>query len=230
MQKKKNLRLFGICDITCDLDGSIQFLTEYTSIDRPFFVYDPITGQKSFDTNIPTNNILYHAVDHLPTELAFDASTHFSDKLHEFLPNVVKSGIDVPLDQQELRPEIKRAVITHDGNLTPMFDYIATLRQTREELKHKKGFHPKEVMKKTKSFTTLKISGHLFDTKGINEIFDALEKSGMKFRVIELNLGQNKDSNSYAFLQVFSGEDEKFLEAIEEIYALGEKHNFEIVE
>jgi alpha-aminoadipic semialdehyde synthase len=37
------LRLIGVCDITCDFQGSIEFLKEFTTIDEPFYVYDPAT-------------------------------------------------------------------------------------------------------------------------------------------------------------------------------------------
>ena len=34
------LRLMAISDITCDFAGSIQFMTKFTTIDEPFFVYN----------------------------------------------------------------------------------------------------------------------------------------------------------------------------------------------
>lgn len=95
----KKLRLMGICDITCDLDGSIEFLRQYTVIDKPFFIYDPINDTESYDCNAPTENILYHAVDHMPTELAFDASTHFSNKLYPFLERMALSDMQKDLDE-----------------------------------------------------------------------------------------------------------------------------------
>lgn len=38
-------RLLGICDITCDINGSIEFNRYSTKIDNPYFSYDPITFQ-----------------------------------------------------------------------------------------------------------------------------------------------------------------------------------------
>ena len=38
-----NLRLLGICDVTCDSDGSIECLKKFTSPDRPFFFYNTQT-------------------------------------------------------------------------------------------------------------------------------------------------------------------------------------------
>jgi alpha-aminoadipic semialdehyde synthase len=229
--EQKNLRMFGICDVTCDFEGSIQFLTEFTSIDKPFYVYDPITGEKSYETDKPTNNILYQSVDHLPTELAFDASTHFAEKLSPFIENIALSDISKPFEEQGLCPEIKRAVITWNGALTPSFRYIAELRAANESIKKLKGFETKEpTMKKAQSFTTLKFKGHLFDTKGINEIFDILEKYQLHFRVLEINIGQSPAEMTTAFIQVFSKDLEKYGQAVDAIYDVGDKHKLDISE
>jgi hypothetical protein len=41
---------------------------EYTSIEEPFYIYNPTTGVSSRELDVP--GILYHAVDHLPSECA----------------------------------------------------------------------------------------------------------------------------------------------------------------
>jgi alpha-aminoadipic semialdehyde synthase len=40
---EKNIRLLGIADISCDLHGAIEITEKFTTIDRPFFIYNPIT-------------------------------------------------------------------------------------------------------------------------------------------------------------------------------------------
>mmetsp|Transcript_20531 Transcript_20531/g.17926 ORF Transcript_20531/g.17926 Transcript_20531/m.17926 type:complete len:553 (+) Transcript_20531:78-1736(+) len=227
---EKRLRLMGICDITCDLEGSIEFLRQYTVIDRPFFIYDPINDTESYDCNAPTKNILYHAVDHMPTELAFDASTHFSTKLLPFIEKMAFSDMEKPLEEQNLPPEIERAVITWNGALTPKFKYIAGMRKVNEESKKKKNFKNKPNLKKNASFTTLKIRGHLFDTQGINTIFDKLEEYGVKFRVLEMDIGQSSDERTSAFVQVFAKDPKNFNAAIEEVYEVAEKNKLEVSE
>jgi alpha-aminoadipic semialdehyde synthase len=228
---EKNSRLIGISDITCDLDGSIEFLRHETVIDKPFFIYDPINDTESYDCLAPTNNILYHAVDHMPTELAFDASTHFSNKLFPFLEKMALSDMTKPLAEQGLPDEIARAVITWNGELTPKFKYIADMRRVNEETKKMKH-HQREKpdLKKNTSFTTLKIQGHLFDTQGINAIFDKFEHFGIKFRVLEMNIGQNTEEDTSAFVQVFSKDPKNFNAAIEEVYDVAEKHKIDVSE
>jgi alpha-aminoadipic semialdehyde synthase len=43
MQEEGRSRLIGVCDITCDLEGSIQFLKKFTDCDSPFYTYFPQT-------------------------------------------------------------------------------------------------------------------------------------------------------------------------------------------
>ena len=38
----KKLRLLGIADISCDLHGGMEFTERFTSIDKPFFIYEPV--------------------------------------------------------------------------------------------------------------------------------------------------------------------------------------------
>ena len=46
---------------------------------------------------------------------------------------MVKSDASKDIDEQGLIPELKKAVITSNGKLTPMFEYITELR-TKNEL------------------------------------------------------------------------------------------------
>ena len=43
-------------------------MQEYTSIEEPFYVYNPLDGSSNKAMHVP--GILYHAVDHLPSECA----------------------------------------------------------------------------------------------------------------------------------------------------------------
>lgn len=224
----KKLRLFGICDVTCDIEGSIDFLKSHTNLDEPFFLYDPITGESSKDMTKPSTSILYQAVDHLPTELAWDSSTYFADKLFPFVENIAMSDISKPFEDQQLMEPIKRAIITASGQLTPAFRYIARLRKANEEMKHKTMFHKKMPEKKNLSFISLKLMGHLFDTKAINQIFDYLEEHGVNFRVLELEIGQSNDELSSAYLQIFSKNRDNFNNALDTIYEIGEKYALKI--
>lgn len=124
--KLGKLRLFGVTDITCDYPvSSVQLLKKLTKIEKPFYSIDPLTGTLEEDfVKMSVNAILYHAVDHLPSELPFDSSNHFSEKLSPFMLDILSS--DYPCDYKEgdLPPEIHNAIETWNGKLTPKFDYL----------------------------------------------------------------------------------------------------------
>ena len=65
------------------------------------------------------------AVDNLPTELARDASTAFSQALLKFIPGIASCDMTVPFDLNNLPPEIKKAVVVYNGELTPDFKYLS---------------------------------------------------------------------------------------------------------
>jgi len=79
--------LIAIADISCDINGSIEFLEKTTSVEHPFFYYDPIADQiydriesKHNDDN-KRSTITVLGVDILPTELAKESSKHFGNAL-----------------------------------------------------------------------------------------------------------------------------------------------------
>ena len=53
-------RLIGICDISADPGGSIEFMNECTTIDEPFCLYDADMNQdkKTFKVNTIDNLIM----------------------------------------------------------------------------------------------------------------------------------------------------------------------------
>ena len=75
--EQKRLRLLGICDVSCDLNGSIECLQEYTQPEQPFFYHNSRTGVQSFDNTYEMGKFPYLAVDFLPCELAYDACKVF---------------------------------------------------------------------------------------------------------------------------------------------------------
>ena len=129
-------RLVAVGDISCDPQGSLEFLTKTTSIDSPLFIYDP-KSRETFDAASDKDymyrpGILMLAVDNLPTELPKEATTYFGDKLLPHVEAIAKSkfvGVAYEDMKKDLPAEIFRAVITANGELTPPFKYIADLRK-----------------------------------------------------------------------------------------------------
>jgi alpha-aminoadipic semialdehyde synthase len=114
------LRVTG--DISCDIEGAIECTVRCTKVDKPVFVYNPFTGETT--DGYAGEGPVVMAVDILPSELPREASEDFSGVLREFVPSIAQANYSVPFEQLALPPEIKRAVIVYQGELTPNYRYI----------------------------------------------------------------------------------------------------------
>ena len=117
------LRLQVVGDVSCDIGGSVECLVKATEPDNPHFVYDPITGEVSDGT--AGRGLVMMAVDNLPCELPAEASVAFSDALEPFVADLVRADLSLPLEQVQLPPPMRAALILHRGELTPDYHYIA---------------------------------------------------------------------------------------------------------
>merc|ERR1719449_556888 len=91
-----NDRLLGVCDITCDADGSVP-TRQFSQIEQPFYIFNALTERVS--TSLDGPGVLFHAVDHLPSELPREASEHFGNCLVEFLPSLANTVAPINADQ-----------------------------------------------------------------------------------------------------------------------------------
>jgi alpha-aminoadipic semialdehyde synthase len=91
-----------VCDISCDVNGSIEFLDRTTNVDSPYFQYDPIL-KKEVSESISNNGVTVMGVDILPTELPRESSIHFGDSLLPVLEKYMDSkGGEASSEQSEL--------------------------------------------------------------------------------------------------------------------------------
>jgi alpha-aminoadipic semialdehyde synthase len=161
-----------VADITCDVHGSIEFLERSTSIERPFYQYDPVS-EKEVTDDIGKTGVTVMGVDILPAELPRESSEHFGNSVTGVVQQLVHameqqdasvSGIDTTL----LSPGLADSFITTaDGSLTPGFEYLKTL-MTRA---HKSTIEEQPAM-------LLSLEGHLFDSGLINQVLDVVENAG----------------------------------------------------
>jgi alpha-aminoadipic semialdehyde synthase len=119
-QGEPKLKVIG--DVTCDPDGSIEFLHKGTEIEDPVFVYNPETRKPTM--GFDGHGLLVMAVDILPSELPRESSESFGKALEEFIPAIATADYNVDFDELDLPHEIKGAMILHKGELTPKFKYI----------------------------------------------------------------------------------------------------------
>lgn len=119
---KSEPRLRVIGDISCDIEGSIEATVKVTSPDNPVFVYDPLTN-RAFNGIVGKGPVIM-AIDNLPCEIPKDASVYFSNILKPFVPAIAQADFSTSFERCDLPPEIKKAVIVYQGELTPDYKYI----------------------------------------------------------------------------------------------------------
>ena len=116
------LRVIG--DITCDVGGSIEINLRATTPGDPVYVYDVDTGEAQ--AGVAGRGPVVMAVDNLPCELPREASEHFGDSLLRYVPKLARCRWDAPFEALDLPPELRRAVVVHQGALTPPYRALET--------------------------------------------------------------------------------------------------------
>jgi len=119
-QGEPKLKVIG--DVTCDPDGSIEATHIGTEIQDPIFVYNPKTDTPSM--GVEGDGILIMSVDILPSELPRDSSIAFADALLDYIPAIVDCDYSANYDDLTLPAPIKKALILHNGEFTPEFEYM----------------------------------------------------------------------------------------------------------
>uniref|UniRef100_A0AAZ3R7T9 Alpha-aminoadipic semialdehyde synthase, mitochondrial n=1 Tax=Oncorhynchus tshawytscha TaxID=74940 RepID=A0AAZ3R7T9_ONCTS len=137
-------KLLAICDISADMGGSIEFMTECTSIDKPFCMYD--ADQHIDHDSVEGTGILMCSIDNLPAQLPIEATEYFGDRLFPYIWEMLPSDATRPLEEEDFSPQVRDAVITSEGKLTPKFEYIEDLRERSEQAKIMKRSGMKRVL------------------------------------------------------------------------------------
>ncbi|MGD9015419.1 MAG: hypothetical protein PVI33_05300 [Candidatus Omnitrophota bacterium] len=119
---KKNFRLQFIADISCDINGSIELTYKTTNQNNPLFTYDP--KRQSFSDGYKLDGITILASDNLPSELPRDSSQHFSSLVRDYVYQIAAHGVRDITNHTAIPKEIRQAVITQSGRLTPRFNYL----------------------------------------------------------------------------------------------------------
>lgn len=179
---EKNMpRLQVVADISCDVGGSIEFLHRVTSIERPFYEYDPRLGKEIID-DVSGCGVTVSGVDILPSELPKDSSEHFGDTLLPFVRQIIQNSEGETAGSsvgclERFPTALSSACIASAGELTHGFKYIKTLMSRHS---HPPGNH--------QCYMILSMEGHLFDTALINQALNVIEGQGCQFALIECDV------------------------------------------
>jgi alpha-aminoadipic semialdehyde synthase len=115
-------KLCAIADISCDVNGAVECTVKCTDSGMPAFQIDPAT-RKATDGHTG-EGIVVLAIDNLPCELSRDASQFFSRQLAPFLPGILKADYSKSFEESGLAPELRKAVIVYNGQLTSDYQYL----------------------------------------------------------------------------------------------------------
>jgi alpha-aminoadipic semialdehyde synthase len=111
----ERLRVIG--DISCDIDGAVEFTTKATLPDVPCFTYDPASGTAT--DGVRARGIVVMSVDNLPCELPREATRSFSEALADLVPVLAETDWSLPLEEIGLPRALSDAIILHRGRLVP---------------------------------------------------------------------------------------------------------------
>ncbi|XP_014819470.1 PREDICTED: alpha-aminoadipic semialdehyde synthase, mitochondrial isoform X1 [Calidris pugnax] len=137
-------KLLAICDISADTGGSIEFMTECTTIDSPFCMYD--ADQHIIHDSVEGQGILMCSIDNLPAQLPIEATEYFGDMLFPYIEEMLVSEGSEPLESQNYSSVVRDAVIASNGSLTAKYEYIQKLRESREHAQSLKMGNKKRVL------------------------------------------------------------------------------------
>ena len=108
-------RIQVIADISCDIDGPIASTLRASTIENPFYDFNPFEGKEMAPFS-SEKNITVMAVDNLPAELPRDASESFGQTLIEYVFPELAMESNAGL--------IEKATIVKKGKIAPRFSYL----------------------------------------------------------------------------------------------------------
>ena len=118
LYKQGNRSLYAVGDISCDVGGSIEFLQQTTTIDKPFFAWNPLTNTAADD--ITVDSVAMMGVDILPTELSVEGSNHFGDALLPLLEQLIVDGYsEEAKNYEKIPPELVSSVAFRLNDTVP---------------------------------------------------------------------------------------------------------------
>uniref|UniRef100_F6S3L1 Alpha-aminoadipic semialdehyde synthase, mitochondrial n=1 Tax=Monodelphis domestica TaxID=13616 RepID=F6S3L1_MONDO len=191
-------KLVAICDISADTGGSIEFMTECTTIDSPFCMYD--ADQHIIHDSVEGSGILMCSIDNLPAQLPIEATEYFGDMLFPYVEEMILSDATQPLESQNFSPVVRDAVIASNGSLPDKYKYILKLRESRERAQLLSMGNTKKVLLLGTGYVSepvleyLSRDGSIEITVG-SDMKNQLEHLAKKYNInpIVLNIGKQEE-------------------------------------
>ncbi|PNJ00874.1 AASS isoform 3 [Pan troglodytes] len=196
-------KLVAICDISADTGGSIEFMTECTTIERPFCMYD--ADQHIIHDSVEGSGILMCSIDNLPAQLPIEATECFGDMLYPYVEEMILSDATQPLESQNFSPVVRDAVITSNGTLPDKYKYIQTLRESRERAQSLSMGTRRKVLVLGSGYVSepvleyLSRDGNIEITVG-SDMKNQIEQLGKKYNINPVSMDICKQEEKLGFL------------------------------
>lgn len=120
-------RLLAICDISADPGGSIEFMKECTTIDKPFSLYD--AEQNVDKESFAGDGVLICSIDNMPAQIPREATDFFGSLLLPYIPEMLKVDAQRRFEEIDCSSVVKDAIIACNGKLAKNYEYIDDLRK-----------------------------------------------------------------------------------------------------
>ncbi|XP_055974080.1 alpha-aminoadipic semialdehyde synthase, mitochondrial isoform X1 [Sorex fumeus] len=190
-------KLVAICDISADSGGSIEFMTECTTIDQPFCMYD---ADQHIHDSVEGSGILMCSIDNLPAQLPIEATEYFGDMLYPYVEEMILSDATQPLESQNFSPVVRDAVITSNGILTDKYKYIQKLRESRERTQSHSTSTKKKVLVLGTGYVSEPVLEYLSRDKNIeltvgSDMKNQLDQLRKKYNInpVSMNIGKQEE-------------------------------------
>ncbi|XP_024901607.1 alpha-aminoadipic semialdehyde synthase, mitochondrial isoform X3 [Pteropus alecto] len=191
-------KLVAICDISADTGGSIEFMTECTTIERPFCMYD--ADQHIIHDSVEGSGILMCSIDNLPAQLPIEATEYFGDMLYPYVEEMILSDATQPLESQNFSPVVRDAVITSNGTLPDKYKYIQKLRESRELAQSLSMTTKKKVLVLGSGYVSEPVLEYLSRDDNIeitvgSDIKNQIEQLGKKYNIspVIMDIGKQEE-------------------------------------
>uniref|UniRef100_A0A8D0DBY0 Aminoadipate-semialdehyde synthase n=1 Tax=Sander lucioperca TaxID=283035 RepID=A0A8D0DBY0_SANLU len=126
-------KLLAICDISADTGGSIGFMNECTTIDKPFCMYD--ADQHIDHDSVEGNGILMCSIDNLPAQLPIGATEYFGDRLFPYIWEMVRWCFLISFREKAQimkKAGMKRVLLLGSGYVSgPVVEYLTRDEKTQ---------------------------------------------------------------------------------------------------
>ncbi|CAG0923590.1 unnamed protein product, partial [Notodromas monacha] len=125
-------RLVAVCDISADLDGSIEFTVDCTTIDNPFWIYDPV-HHTTHQNGLMAPGFLLCSIDNMPTQLPRESTHFFGELLLPHIYSILQSDAKKSMDDTHLSPEVTSVAvaagitIVNEVGLDPGIDHLLAM-------------------------------------------------------------------------------------------------------